>query len=129
MLNDQRAEIKELKHRLSQGEEAARNGNVWLEVVNFATNESEFVNPFEGRKQERMPKGFVSNYADMKKAAKEAIKTRVQLRKAESRVRELDVRAAAGLALGACTPAYLALTIVCVVYVVMHGVGVRRMSC
>ena len=94
MLNDQRAEIKELKHRLSQGEEAARNGNVWLEVVNFATNESEFVNPFEGRKQERMPKGFVSNYADMKKAAKEAIKTRVQLRKAESRVRELDVRSA-----------------------------------
>jgi len=91
MLKDQRAEIKDLKFRLGQGEEAARKGNVWLEVVNFATNESEFVNPFEGRTQARMPKGFISNFTDMKKAAKEAVKTRVALRKTESRVREMEV--------------------------------------
>jgi len=97
MLKDQRAEIKQLKHRLGQGEEAARNGNVWLEDVNLGTNESTFINPFDGSTRETVPPGFISNFKDMRKAAREAVKTRVNLRKTESRVRELEVRGVGGV--------------------------------
>lgn len=92
LIKDQRAEIKALKHRLNQGEEAARNGNVWLEDVNLATNESVFVNPFEGTTRETMPRGFISNFKEMKQAAKESVQTKMKLVKTEAHVRELEVR-------------------------------------
>ena len=91
MLNDLRQEVAELKKRLNQGEEAARSGNVWLEVIDYNTNESVFVNPFDGRQQDEQPRGFINDLKAMRKAAKDLIKMKVASRKQESRMKDMEV--------------------------------------